>query len=54
MQKDNSSLDGNYASFGKVTSGMEYVDEIAQTETDNNDKPINNIIIKHIEVLTNE
>jgi peptidyl-prolyl cis-trans isomerase B (cyclophilin B) len=53
-QRDCPSLDGSYASFGKVTSGIEYVDEIAQTETDANNKPINNIIIKHIEVVTNE
>ena len=25
----NNSLDGNYAAFGKVTSGMDVVDEIA-------------------------
>ena len=24
---------GQYAAFGKVTSGMEYVDKIAETET---------------------
>lgn len=30
MHKDNSSLDGNYAAFGKVTSGMEVVDAIVE------------------------
>lgn len=30
MQADNESLDGNYAAFGTVTSGMEVVDQIAQ------------------------
>ena len=29
MQETNNSLDGNYAAFGKVTSGMDVVDEIA-------------------------
>lgn len=29
MHKDNASLDGNYAAFGKVTSGMKVVDYIA-------------------------
>ena len=29
MQKDNESLDGEYAAFGYVTSGMEVVDEIS-------------------------
>ena len=38
MQADNESLDGNYAAFGTVTSGMEVVDDIAQKAqpTDNN------------------
>lgn len=30
MHEDNSSLDGNYAAFGKVTSGMEIVDAIVE------------------------
>lgn len=30
MHKDNSSLDGNYAAFGKVTEGMDVVDAIAE------------------------
>ena len=29
IQETNNSLDGNYAAFGKVTSGMDVVDEIA-------------------------
>jgi len=28
MQKDNTSLDGQYAAFGKVTKGIEIVDKI--------------------------
>ena len=32
-------LDGQYAAFGKVTSGMEAVDEIASVPTDYNDRP---------------
>lgn len=30
MHEDNSNLDGNYAAFGKVTSGMEVVDAIVE------------------------
>lgn len=30
MHKDNTSLDGQYAAFGKVISGMEVVDKIAE------------------------
>ena len=33
MHEASPHLDGNYAAFGKVTSGMEYVDEIAQMPT---------------------
>ena len=31
MQRDNESLDGDYAAFGKVTSGIEVVDKIIET-----------------------
>lgn len=39
MHEDAPHLDGNYAAFGKVVSGMDAVDEIAAVETDANDKP---------------
>ncbi len=39
MHKDYPSLDGSYASFGKVISGIETVDKIASVNTDHNDKP---------------
>ena len=47
-------LDGQYAAFGKVTSGMEYVDAIAKTETKSlpelgmDDVPVTNQVIKTI------
>lgn len=50
MHQDGKYLDGQYAAFGKVTSGIEYVDKIAVTETDENDKPIENMVIKSIRV----
>ena len=31
MHKDNTSLDGNYAAFGKVISGIEVVDKIEES-----------------------
>ncbi|HEY9583938.1 MAG TPA: peptidylprolyl isomerase, partial [Candidatus Paceibacterota bacterium] len=37
-----------YTIFGKVISGMEVVDIIANTPVDNNDKPLENIIINKI------
>ena len=39
MHADAPHLDGQYAAFGKVTSGMEAVDEIASIPTDYNDRP---------------
>lgn len=47
MHKDTESLNGQYAAFGKVTSGMEYVDAIAETATEN-DVPVENQVIKTI------
>lgn len=34
MHRDNANLDGNYAAFGKVISGMDIVDRIAQAPAD--------------------
>ena len=48
MHKGYESLDGQYAAFGRVTNGMEYVDEIAVSETDIDDKPLKDIKIKTI------
>ncbi len=48
MHDDAPHLDGQYAAFGKVTEGMEVVDEIAETQTDMQDKPIDNQVIKTI------
>ncbi len=46
MHADSPHLDGDYAAFGKVIEGIEAVDEIAETETDRNDKPKTPQIIK--------
>lgn len=40
MHQDAPYLDGQYAAFGKVISGMETVDEIASQRTDSRDKPV--------------
>lgn len=45
---DASKLDGSYAAFGKVIEGMDTVDAIATTPTDDNDKPLNDQTIKKI------
>lgn len=46
-------LDGEYAAFGKVTEGMEVVDEIAASERDNDDKPLEDQVIKSMTVELN-
>lgn len=43
-------LDGAYAAFGKVTSGMDIVDKIAEVETDAADKPVTDVVIETITV----
>ena len=52
MHGDAEYLDGEYAAFGRVLEGMEYVDEIAEMPTSNQiliEKPI----IKSVKVLKN-
>ena len=44
-------LDGDYAVFGKVISGMDVVDKIASMPTDNGDWPEKNININKIEII---
>ena len=51
VHKDSPHLDGSYAAFGNVTSGMEYVDKIAEVQTDENDKPLEDQVIEKIEVI---
>ena len=48
MHADANYLDGQYAAFGKVVSGMEVVDEIACTPTGRNDKPLAPQIMKRV------
>lgn len=45
-------LDGQYASFGRVTSGMEEVDRIVSIETDYYDKPLEDQKIAQITIET--
>ena len=40
MHADAPHLDGEYAAFGKVTEGMDAVDEIAATRTGRQDRPV--------------
>lgn len=51
MHDDAPHLDGQYAAFGMVTDGMDVVDEIAETATDYQDKPVDDWIIKTIRLV---
>lgn len=44
-------LDGGYAAFGKVVEGIEVVDEIAAVETDYNDKPLKDVVMKKVYMI---
>ena len=51
MHQDAPHLDGQYAAFGKITKGIEVVDEIADSETDFRDKPLEDQKIRTIEII---
>ena len=51
MHQDAPHLDGQYAAFGHVVSGMDAVDEIAATATDWNDKPRTPVVMEKVEVI---
>ena len=50
VQSDSTYLDGSYAAFGRVTEGMDVVDEIASVPTDRYDRPLEDVVIKTIRV----
>jgi len=52
MESDADYLDNAYATFGKVTEGMEVVDAIAAQERDKNDKPLQDQVMKKVTVDT--
>ncbi|WP_160687454.1 peptidylprolyl isomerase [Clostridium sp. C2-6-12] len=52
MAGDVPNLDGEYAAFGKVISGLEVLDKIQSVETDPNDAPKKDVIITSITVDT--
>ena len=52
MHKNSPHLDGQYAGFGRVTEGLDVVDEIAAVRTDMRDKPKSPQIMKNVTVET--
>ncbi len=51
MHEDAPHLDGHYAAFGKVVSGMEAVDEIALTKTGFGDRPVHPVAMKRVTLI---
>lgn len=47
---DSTFLDGSYAAFGKVESGMDTVDKIAAVDTDSSDKPLSDVVMAKVEI----
>lgn len=52
MHKAAPHLDGSYAAFGKVVEGMDVVNEIAETQTDYSDRPMQPQVMKSVTVDT--
>ncbi len=52
MTSDSPHLDGQYAAFGKVLSGMEVADAIVSVRRDRSDKPLEPQVMKSIRVDT--
>ncbi len=52
MHKNSPHLDGMYAGFGKVINGLEFIDEIANVDTDHMDRPLVPQVMKEVTVET--
>ena len=48
VQADSTYLDGNYAAFGRVLNGFDVLDNIAKITTDENDKPLTDVVLDRI------
>ncbi len=45
-------LDGKHAIFGRVTDGMDVVDEISKVESDTRDRPVDAVTIERVELVS--
>ncbi len=50
MHQEYPSLDGMYAAFGRVTSGIEVVDAIVAVKKDAYDKPLSDVVIESVTI----
>lgn len=50
VTSDSPHLDGEYAAFGKVITGLDIIDEIGKVDTDENDKPIKDVVIESVTI----
>lgn len=50
---NNNYLDGRHAVFGKITKGMEIVDEISKVETGIADKPVKDVVMQKVYIKNN-
>ena len=52
VQSDSTYLDGDYAAFGKVLNGLDVIDDISKVQTNENDKPLTDVIIESIKFIS--
>ena len=52
MHQTSPHLDGEYAAFGKITEGLDVIDAIAGVHTDFRDRPLEDQVIKSMEIDT--
>ncbi len=49
-----SNLDGHYAAFGCVISGIEVIDMISIISRDSNDRPLKDVVIEYIKIVSED
>ena len=52
VHKDSDFLDGKYAAFGLLLHGYDVLDKIAETITDENDKPTTDQVLKSVKFVS--